>query len=158
MSAARPEQTEQWSTFLLAGEMFAVRVEDVQEVLMDQPLTRVPLAPPYIVGLLNLRGQIISAVDLRRRLQFSARTDDAPRKLLVLKTPDGPISIVVDDIGDVLRLESGLWRAPPDTLAAPHRSFVEAVCPIEGHLVIGLRVEHLGTEEPPAIASVGPRA
>jgi purine-binding chemotaxis protein CheW len=157
VTAAPVDRTAQWATFLLAGEMFAVRVEEVQEVLMNQPLTRVPRAPDYIVGLLNLRGQIISAVDLRRRLQFSVRADGAPGKLLVLKTADGPISIVVDDIGDVLTLTESLWRPPPDTLGAVHRGFVDAVCPIDGHLVIGLRVEHLGTEDP-AVAPPGVRS
>lgn len=130
-----------WATFWLAQEMLAVRVEDVQEVLMEQPLTSVPLAPQHIIGLLNLRGQIMPAIDLRRRLRFPPRTDGKDSNFLVLKTQDHLVSVVVDDIGDVLDLPPDGWRPPTDTLAAEHRDFVFGICPIEEHLVLGLRVD-----------------
>ena len=136
-----------WATFLLNGETFALRVADVQEVLMPQPLTPVPLAPPHIVGLLNLRGQIMSAVDLRQRLNFSPRHEAADTKMLVLKTHDGLLSVVVDDIGDVLELPTAQWRNPPDTLAETHRKFVFGICPTDSHMVLGLKVTELGGEE-----------
>jgi purine-binding chemotaxis protein CheW len=129
-----------WATFFLADEMFAVRVEDVQEVLMGQPLTPVPLAPSHVVGLLNLRGQIIPAVDLRKRLHFPPRVDDGASSLLVLKTDDQLISVVIDDIGDVLHLPPEEWQPVPDTLSELHRHFVFGICPIDKHLVLGLRV------------------
>jgi purine-binding chemotaxis protein CheW len=141
-------ESEQWSTFFLADEMFAVRVEDVQEVIMHQPLTPVPLAPEYVVGLLNLRGQIIPAVDLRSRLRFEARVPTGEEKLLVLKTNEGLLSVVVDEIGDVLELPSAAWRSPPETLARGYRTFVLGICPIEGHLVLGLKIAALTAEDP----------
>ncbi len=136
-----------WATFLLNGETFALRVEDVQEVLMPQPLTPVPLAPPHIVGLLNLRGQIMSAVDLRQRLNFPPRPADASTNMLVLKTREGLLSVVVDDIGDVLELPTSQWRTPPETLAEHHQKFVFGICPIEQNLVLGLKVAELGGDE-----------
>jgi purine-binding chemotaxis protein CheW len=136
-----------WATFFLNGEMFALRVEDVQEVLMHQPLTPVPLAPEHVVGLLNLRGQIMSAVDLRKRLHFPPRTDDAPGSLLVLKGPEGLLSLVVDEIGDVLSLPTAGWCDPPDTLAEKHRGFVFGICPIEKHVVLGLKVAGLSGDD-----------
>lgn len=137
-----------WATFFLAKEMLAVRVEDVQEVLMQQPLTPVPLAPNHIVGLLNLRGQIMPAIDLRRRLHFAPRDDGGTPSLLVLKTQDNLISVVVDEIGDVLELPQERWLPSPDTLAASHRHFVFGICPIEKHVVLGLRVEAVAGDEP----------
>jgi purine-binding chemotaxis protein CheW len=136
-----------WATFLLAEEMFAIRVEDVQEVLMDQPLAPVPRAPDHIVGLLNLRGQVISAIDLRRRLQFAPRGPESAPKLLVLNAHDSPICLVLDEIGDVLELPPGDWRPPPDTLTASCREFVFGICPIEGHLVLGLNLTALAADD-----------
>jgi purine-binding chemotaxis protein CheW len=132
-----------WLTFWLAGELFGVRVEDVQEVLMNQPLTAVPLAADHIVGLLNLRGQILQAIDLRRRLHFPPREPDQQSSLMVVKQADNFVSLLVDGIGDVLELPPEKWRPPPDTLAQVHRSFVLGICPIEKHVVLGLRVESL---------------
>ena len=131
-----------WATFVLADEMFAVRVEDVQEVLQDQPLTPVPMAPAYIAGLINLRGQIVPAVDLRRRLHFADGSQPA-RNMLVLKLPEGWVSIMVDAIGDVLSVQETSWQLPPDTLAAAHRRLVDRVCPIDGHMLISLNVAAL---------------
>lgn len=136
-----------WATFFLDREMLAVRVEDVQEVLMRQPLTPVPLAPDHIVGLLNLRGQIMPAIDLRRRLRFAAREEGQASSLLVLKTEGSLMSLVVDDIGDVLALPPAEWQPVPDTLAAPHSHFVFGICPIEKHVVLGLRVGAISGDE-----------
>jgi len=138
--------TGKWATFLLAGEMFALEVENVQEVLMEQPLTPVPRAPEHIVGLLNLRGQIITAIDLRRRLHFPPREAGQSSKLLVVTASGSQFSVVVDDIHDVLDLPPELWRPSPETLDQRHRAFVRGICPIEGAMVLGLDVEALGED------------
>jgi purine-binding chemotaxis protein CheW len=137
--------TGQWATFHLGGEQFALPVEEVQEVLVKQPLTPVPLAPPEILGLLNLRGAIMPAIDLRRRLGFPDAAVSEP-KLLVLKGEEGPLSVVVDDIGDVFELEGAGWRSVPDTLEAVHRDFVFGVFPLESQVLLGLRLNLLTSE------------
>lgn len=139
--------SDTWATFFLGSEMFALPVEDVQEVLMDQPLTPVPLAPEHIRGLLNLRGQIMPAIDLRRRLEFPARTDGRSGSILVVKTSTQLISVLVDQIGDVMHLAREHWRPVPDTLPAQHRACVLGICPIQEHLVLGLRVDVLESGE-----------
>ncbi|MDP1829317.1 MAG: chemotaxis protein CheW [Archangium sp.] len=146
MNAMREGASGKWATFILAGEMFALEVENVQEVLMQQPLTPVPRAPEHIVGLLNLRGQIISAIDLRRRLHFPARAEGQTTKLLVVTAGGSQFSVVVDDIHDVLELPPERWRPTPETLEQSHRAFVRAICPIDGHMVLGLDVEALGED------------
>jgi purine-binding chemotaxis protein CheW len=140
-------ESGRWVTFYLAEELLAVRVEDVQEVLHQQPLTPVPLAPPHILGLLNLRGQIMPAVDLRRRLGFPPRAAGATSSLLVVKTEEELLSVVVDDIGDVMELPQPQWKPPPDTLSTQHRSFIFGICPVEGHVVLGLRAGALSGED-----------
>ena len=136
-----------WATFTLANELLAVPVEDVQEVMQQQPLTPVPLAPSHILGLLNLRGQVMPAIDLRQRLGFPPRDKDSEARLLVLKSDGHVFSVVVDDIGDVLELPTNRWSAPPDTLALQHRRFVRAICPIDRQVVLGLRVETLSGDD-----------
>jgi len=140
-------EADKWATFTLSGELFALRVEDVQEVMMEQPLTPVPLAPPHIVGLLNLRGQIMPAVDLRRRLQFPARAASQRPAMIVLKMQGVLVSLVVDEIGDVLELPTSGWREPPETLDARHRGFILGICPIDRHVVLGLNVDGLIADE-----------
>ncbi|MCX5746673.1 MAG: chemotaxis protein CheW [Proteobacteria bacterium] len=140
-------QVGKWATFFLNSEMFGLRVEDVQEVMMDQPLTPVPLAPEHIVGLLNLRGQIMPAIDLRRRLHFPMRAEGQGSSLIVLRSQGVSLCLVVDEIGDVLELPTASWCEPPDTLATLHRGLVRGICPIDRHVVLGLNVAEIIGDE-----------
>jgi len=81
------------------GAFFAVPMASVHQVLRHPMVTRVPLAPPAVVGLLNLRGQIVPAVDLRTLLRLPPR--DAAGGMVVVRGPEGPVALVVDSIGDV---------------------------------------------------------
>ncbi len=129
---------EQLATFFVAGEMFGVDVKDVQEVLVEQAVTPVPLAPPHVVGLTNLRGQILPAFDLRTRLGIEPRRDNAQSSNLVVKTPEGPVSLVVDEIGDVIELAPASWREVPETVAPAQRQFVRNIVTLEGRLMLRL--------------------
>lgn len=141
--AGAAHEDAQWATFHIGDELFALNVADVQEVVMQQPLTPVPLAPEHIVGLLNLRGQVMPAVDLRRCLALPPTPAPPSAKLLVLKTTDGPTSVLVDEIGDVLTLPAAGWRPAPDTIAVSHRRAVTGIYASEGRIVVGLNVEAL---------------
>lgn len=141
-------ETGQWATFFLNQEQFAVPVEDVQEVLLSQPLTPVPLAPREIVGLLNLRGAVMPAIDLRVQLGLEAIGDAADHKMLVLNTGEGLVSIVVDDIGDVFELPGEGWRPAPDTLAAAHREAIFGIFPMDGQMILGLKTTAVCADEP----------
>lgn len=152
MTAQTIVPTGTWATFTLAGELLALRVEDVQEVLVAQPLTPVPLAPPHIVGLLNLRGHVMTAVELRRRLRFANREREA-ENLVVVRAHDHLVALLVDSIGDVLELPGDDWRSAPETLAAEHRPFIFGICPVEGRLVLGLRTEAVVADERPGSAA-----
>lgn len=130
----------QWSTFFLAGEMFGFPVMGVQEVMNDQPITPVPLAPAHVVGLLTLRGEIMSAIDLRRLLGCAPRPDGKRAKLVIIRGEGRRVGLIVDAIGDVLELPPTDWQAPPETMPAEQRRFVIGIHPIEEQLVIGLDV------------------
>ena len=104
---------KQFSTFTVDRLLFGVEVEKVQEVIRYQVMTRVPLAPPAVKGLINLRGQIVTAVDLRRRLGLHPRaTADLPMNV-VIRHDDGAVSLLVDEIGDVLEVEDENFELPP---------------------------------------------
>jgi purine-binding chemotaxis protein CheW len=88
------------------------------------------------------------AIDLRRRLDFPSRADAEPGSILVVKTATQLLSVLVDQIGDVLPLPHESWRPTPDTLPIRHRAFVFGICPIQEHIVLGLRIGVLeGAEE-----------
>lgn len=133
------EGNRQWATFYVNQEQFAVPVEDVQEVLLSQPLTPVPLAPQEIVGLLNLRGAVMPAIDLRVQLGVEPTDPAKDHKMLVLSTGEGLVSLVVDDIGDVFELAGEGWRAAPDTLPVGHRDAIFGIYPMDGQMLLGLK-------------------
>ncbi len=100
-----------YSTFTVADRYLGVPVERVQEVLRAQPITPVPLAHEHIEGLLNMRGQIVTALNLRARLGLPPREPDAPSANVIVMTEDGPLSFVVDTLGDVVPVHDGAVRA-----------------------------------------------
>src|SRR5947209_1769988 len=108
----------QVSTFYVGNYFLGIDVYRVQEVLRSQKMTAVPLAPAVIKGLINLRGQIVPGLDMRRRLHLEPRADSMIPMNVVVRTEEGPVSLIVDDIGDVIDLEAQKMELPPDNLAA----------------------------------------
>lgn len=102
-----------WCTFRLAGADYGVELSRVQEVLRPQAVTRLPLSPPAIAGLINLRGRIVPVVDPQRVLGGDAGRGSA---FVVVSSADGPVALLVDAIGDVRRVEGS--ESPPPSLAA----------------------------------------
>ena len=110
-----------WCTFQLADGLYGVELSRVNEVLRPQPLARVPLAPPAVAGLLNLRGHIVPAVDLRTLFGLKPRSAGA---LVVVHADDGPVALVVDAIGDVQRRA----MLPPGALEADTHAAHDSLC------------------------------
>ena len=133
--------SKQYSTFLLDGLFFGVEVVKVQEVIRFQEMTAVPLAPAMIQGLINLRGQIVTAIDLRRGLGLPARAAGRLPMNVVVRTGDGPVSLLVDDIGDVIEISENDYEATPQNMPAQQREMVEGVYKLEGRLLLVLNTE-----------------
>ena len=127
--------SQQFCTFLLDGYLFGVPVPQVQEVIRFHEMTRVPLANEVVEGMINLRGQIVVAIDLRRRLQLSERADGELPINVVVRTPDGAVSLLVDEIGEVIEVEQSSFEAPPETLRGAVRSMILGVHKLEGKLL-----------------------
>ena len=126
---------KQFSTFVVDGLLFGVEVEKVQEVIRYQEMTRVPLAPPMVKGLINLRAQIVTAIDLRRRLALRDRAaTDLPMNVVV-RHDDGAVSLLVDEIGDVVEVDDQTFEPPPDTVDRQAREFILGVHKLSGRLM-----------------------
>src|SRR4051794_13494409 len=133
--------TQQFCTFFLDGLFFGVEVEKVQEVIRHQKTTRVPLAAPEIGGLINLRGQIVTAVDLRRKLALADRGEAQVPMNVVVRSDDGAISLLVDEIGDVVEVEDTDFECPPDTLRGAARELIRGAFKLKGRLLLLLDTE-----------------
>ena len=128
----------QFCTFYVAGLCFGIGVREVQEVIRYQEMTRVPLAASVVRGLINLRGQIVTAIDLRRRLGLDDRADEALPMNLVVRTDDGVVSLLVDEIGEVVEVDEDTFERPPPTLEGVARELVRGVYKREGSLLLVL--------------------
>lgn len=131
----------QVATFMLDDLYFGVEVLKVQEVIKYQELTRIPLAPPVVQGLINLRGQIVTAIDLRRRLGLAEREADLLPMNVVVRTTDGVVSLLVDEIGDVVEVDEAQYERTPETLAGPTRDLVRGVFKLKDQLLLWLDEE-----------------
>jgi purine-binding chemotaxis protein CheW len=134
-------QSEQFCTFFLDGHLFGVPVQQVQEVIRYQEMTRVPMVREVIRGLINLRGQIVTAIDLRRRLDMAERPADQLPMNVVVRTDDGAFSLLVDEIGDVVEVEESSFEPPPETLRGPVRSMIVGVHKLNDRLLHTLDIE-----------------
>jgi purine-binding chemotaxis protein CheW len=131
----------QYATFYVDSMFFGIEVLKVQEVLRCQEMTKVPLAPKIVEGLINLRGQIVTAIDMRRRLKLNPRAPDAQPMNVVIRSEDGAVSLLVDEIGDVIEVSESCYEPPPVNMAAAQRALVDGVCKLEQGLLLVLNTE-----------------
>lgn len=134
---------QQFCTFFLGEHCYGLDVLKVQEVVRDQPLTRVPLAHPAVRGLINLRGQIVTAIDLRRRLDLPELSAIHEAVNIVLQTDDGAVSLLVDEIGDVLEVSQQQFELPPETLQGAAREFIQGTYKLPDRLLVILDPERI---------------
>jgi purine-binding chemotaxis protein CheW len=131
----------QLCTFYVGDGYFGIPVEQVQEVVRPQPITPVPLAPKVVRGLINLRGQILTAIDLRYRLGLGEPGDPAKLMNVVVRTDDSPVSFLVDEIGEVLDVDEGCFESPPETLQGEMRELIGGAYKLDGRLLLALCTE-----------------
>ena len=131
----------QFATFVLDELHFAVAVPHVQEVTGSQPMTRVPLAPPVVAGLINLRGHIVTALDLRTRIGLPPRLAGQLPSHVIVRSNDGVLSLLVDEIGAVVEVADDQFERVPATVDASTADLLRGVCHVEGRLLLVLDVE-----------------
>lgn len=126
----------QLCTFTLAGHHLGVPVGRVQEVIRHQSMTEVPLAPPIARGLINLRGQIVTALDLRVPLELPPAPDGALPMNVVVRTGGDLVSLLVDEIGDVIEVTADTFEPPPETLTGPARDLIRGAFKLDDRLLL----------------------
>lgn len=128
----------QYATFEVADQLFGLEVSKVQEVLSFGEYTPVPLAPAYVGGLFNLRGQVIAALDLRVRLGLARKELTGSAMNVIVRSEDESVSLLVDRIGDVVEVDESTAEPPPDTLTGPVRDLIVATFPLADRLMLAL--------------------
>lgn len=140
MTAASKEGSNRYATFVVGGHSLGIRVLEVQEVLRQQRLTPVPLAPEVVAGLINLRGQIVPALDMRRLLHLPAGEEGTGSFSVVVGLENGAVSLQVDEIGDVLELDDSSFEFPPQNTDAHLRTLLSGVHKLKDRLLLVLDI------------------
>jgi purine-binding chemotaxis protein CheW len=136
--------TNEFVTFRLAKQLLGIPVLAVHDVLKPQIITRTPLAPDWIAGVLNLRGRIVTAIDLRCRLGLSERTmEDGKGMSIVIEYRGEPYSLLIDRIGEVLTLDDNLFERNPVTLDPIWRQISAGIYRLNDELMVVLDVHQL---------------
>ena len=130
-------------TMSIGAQMFGIPVLNVQDVLGPQQITRVPLAPPEVAGSLNLRGRIVTAIDVRLRLSMPKKDDGKPPMSVVVEHDGELYSLLVDSVGEVLSLNMKDYQRNPPTLNARLRDFSDGIYRLNGSLLVVLSVGSL---------------
>lgn len=118
-----------------------MHVEKVQEVLEFQDVTPIPLSPPVLPGIINLRGQILTTIDLKTRLGISTAEANGQQMMMVIRTSEGPMNLLVDKIGAVLDVDPDLFEKPTETLKPGVRAVTTHVCKLDNQLLLVLDTE-----------------
>ena len=125
-------------TFYVDRLLLGIAIERVEEVLRDRTITPVPLAHPDIAGLINLRGQIVTAVDARRRLGLTAGDGAAPPVIVVIRSGAEAVSLLVDRVGDVIEVEDDRFVEVPVTVGAAISALTTGAYKLDGNLLLVL--------------------
>lgn len=135
---AQFHEVRQYATFRVEDLLLGVEVVKVQEVIRYQHMTLVPLAPSAVEGLINLRGQIVVALDLRRSLGLPRAPAGSLPMNIVIQSEDGVVSLLVDDVGDVIDVPHGTYASVPENMPPDQRQLIKCVHDLEDGLMLVL--------------------
>ncbi len=133
-------------TFKIAGEEFGVDILKVQEIIRMLPITKVPNAPPFVEGVINLRGKVIPVIDMRKRFGMKANPHDSQTRIKVMDLQGQVVGFVVDAVSEVLRIKESTVEPPPPVVAGIGSDYMRGVGKIGDRLLILLDLDKLLTE------------
>ncbi|WP_349358194.1 chemotaxis protein CheW [Stappia sp.] len=145
----------QYVTVVIGGQLFGLPISQVHDVFVPDRVTRVPLAAPEVAGVLNLRGRIVTAIDMRKRLHLPERDENTPVMAVGIEHKGESYGLVIDTVGEVLRLSSGSQEPNPSNLDKRWAEISGGVHRLDGKLMIILDVARLFgamVEQPKAAA------
>lgn len=135
-------------TFYVDDLLFGLKVSDVQEVLRAQQMTDVPLAPTVVRGLMNLRGQIVTALDMRKQLELPPAAEGSKPPMNVLVRTEGSLlSLLVDQIGDVIDVHAEQFEMPPESVPKQVLRLINGVYKLDHQLLLLLNIDGLSAED-----------
>lgn len=145
-------ENAEYVTFVIDGQLFGIPVLGVQDVLARHKITRIALAPPEIAGSLNLRGRVVTAFDVRRRLGLQPRPNTEESMSIVVEHSGELYSLLVDSVGEVLALSGADYEKNPPTLASGIRDYSSGIYRLDEQLLVVLDVDRLLDYEPALVA------
>ncbi|MDY6833861.1 MAG: chemotaxis protein CheW [Chloroflexota bacterium] len=143
-SVVRGEE-EQLVVFDLCHEDYGVDISVVREIIRMQPITRVPRAPCFVEGLINLRGRVIPVVDLRKRFELEAGHDEKNNRIVVVNVGNQDIGMVVDGVTEVLRIPSDCIEPPSAIITNVESEYLVGIAKLSSRLIILLDLEKVLT-------------
>ena len=153
MTAMNDTQLSDYVTFTTAGQMFGLPIECVQDVFKPSSITRVPLAGPEIAGVLNLRGRIVTAIELRSRLGLAARDAGQVPMAIGIESRGESFGLLVDTVGEVLKLPDEEREPNPINLDRNLGRVSAGVYRLDGHLLVVLDIDRVLDLSPEAAAA-----
>lgn len=144
-SESKRQDTEllQLVTFSIGDEEFGVEILQVQEIIRMLEITKVPKAPPFVEGVINLRGKVIPVLDLRKRFGLAARDHDKNTRIIVIEINSMIVGFIVDSVSEVLRLPANTVEPPPPVVAGLDSDYISGVGKLEDRLLIMLDLNRL---------------
>ncbi|TVM15859.1 chemotaxis protein CheW [Oceanidesulfovibrio indonesiensis] len=130
-------------TFSIGEEEFGVDILKVQEIIRTMEITKVPRAPHFVEGVINLRGKVIPIIDLRKRFGLSSREHDKHTRIIVIEINNMIVGFVVDSVSEVLRIPASTVEPPPPVVAGLESEYISGVGKLEDRLLILLDLDRL---------------
>ncbi len=143
IDAMGADHLDNFVTFSIKDQMFGIPVLQVQDILTPTTIASVPLAPPEVKGSINLRGRIVTVIDVRVRLGLEKREDATESMGVTIEHQHELYTLLVDKVGDVIGLAQDSYESNPGTLDSLWREFASGVYRLEGKLMVVLDVERL---------------
>ncbi len=135
-------------SFMIGNEEYAVDILFVQEINRMLQITKVPNAPEYVDGVINLRGRVIPVIDLRYKLGLSKKEHNKNTRIIVVEVKNKTVGFIVDAVKEVIRIPENITEAPPEIVSGSNTEFIKSVGKLEDRLLILIDLEKMlfGTE------------
>lgn len=143
LSQQASKESKDYLTVMIAGQRFGIPVLQVQDVLREQKVTHIPLASKEVAGSLNLRGRIVTAIDVRKRLGLPDKDDNAHSMSVVVEHNEELFSLIIDSVGDVLSFKDRYYESNPGTLDPLWRNISTGIYQMEDELLVIMDVSRL---------------
>lgn len=134
-------------TFSIGEEEFGVNILKVQEIIRTMDITKVPRAPAFVEGVINLRGKVIPIIDLRKRFGLFSKPEDKDTRIVVIEINNIIVGFVVDAVSEVLRIPASTVEPPPPVVAGVESDYINGVGKLKDRLLIMLDLDRILTSE-----------